>query len=76
MVRQVVMEQKGDSKNGDFKDLTDKDIILLDIEFEDHDIDAATKQYWKKYLKSKENMAAFSHPIKEKSTKKRLVKCI
>ena len=43
MVKQVFMEEKEDSKKGDFKDITDKDIILLDIEFEDHQIEATIK---------------------------------
>ena len=71
MVRQVFEEQKEDSKKGDFKDLTDKDRISLDIKYQDHKIEASTKQSWKKFLKHKVKIAAFNHLLLENSTKEK-----
>ena len=51
------------------KDLTDQDRVLLDIQYEDHDIEAASKEAWKKFVKTKVKIAAFAELIQENSTK-------
>ena len=71
MIRQVFVTQRGDSKKGDFKDLTDKDRISLDIEYTDNDIEGITKQSWTKYVKNKIEVAAFNELSNENSTKEK-----
>ena len=53
MVRQVFIALKEDSRKGDFKELTDKDRIELEIELEDEEIEVISKVSWKKYVKKK-----------------------
>ena len=71
IVKKVLIEQKEDSKKGDFKYLTDNDKKSLDIQCEDNEIEEATKYSWKKYLTHKVKIAAFNHLMLENSTKEK-----
>ena len=58
MARQVFSALKEDSKSGDFKSLTDKDRLDLEINLEDDGIEMVLKLAWKKYIKEKVKSAA------------------
>ena len=71
MLRQVFIALKEDSRKGDFKELTDKDRIELEIELEDEEIEVISKVSWKKYVKEKVKYAAFKYLLSENSSKEK-----
>ena len=71
MLRQVFDALKEDSRKGDFKELTDKDRIELQIELEDEEIEGISKVAWKKYVKKKVKSAAFQYLLSENSSKEK-----
>ena len=71
MIRNVFIALKEDCKKGDFKDLTDKDRIELEINVEDEDIEGISKNAWKKYIKEKVKSAALRFLVNENSNKEK-----
>ena len=73
MLSQVYMAQKEDSRKGDFIDLTNRDRESLNIEYEDEEIKSMTKHSWKKFVKEKVKLAAFTE-LKNKNSRKEKTK--
>ena len=69
MIRKVYETMKGDSRKGDFVNLTETDKKELEIVFSDEEIISMSKWKFRKEVKLKVKFAAFSHLVKENSTK-------
>ena len=71
LIKQVFITQREDSRKGDFKDITDKDRLSLDIEYTYNGIESIPKKAWTKYTKNKVTIAAFAALSIKNSTKER-----
>ena len=72
LVKKVYMAQKADPTNGDFCQLVDQDLQLIDLRLSEDQIAAISYFEFKKLVKLKTSQAAFKHLMAIKETKTKM----
>ena len=71
MLRKVYEVLKNNSRNADFLDLVQKDLIETEIELTENKIEKSPKVQYRKYLKFKIEEAALKYLISQQNERKR-----
>ena len=71
MIRKVYMEQKKDSKKGDFISQIKQDMKDIKLEIKDEEVETMSKWKWKNVINEKVESAAFEFLIKENAKKEK-----